>query len=374
MEELNFVGSSFEELDCEQYYNQLAASDFHTATCLTPWEPPDLCIDCFVSIASNDAQLPASGLYGAVQNTVDTPAMTYAQVAAFSSLVEPTPVRRPWATSDAETARPGTHSQPRPGPVFRRSRPQGNDPQSVIKDSGEAVPVRQRASMTYAEVAQHFDEQDELDGGFGSRSLYTSTENSLGLPNQNICCVSKQSPYRTSRSVSSRAAPYSISQVRRQQPRDVCIPTLSQQEHNFDPRNPYTLVQRTTRGGHRDPVSADLTASESASPLSCGTLSTISAASRSRRKEVQDRPHPCLVSGCLWRFVNPKDLKRHQKTHAPGATPAFPCPYPFCIKSFTRHDNRMRHVRSEHADDSGLGTSASSSEYASVSHSSFPLM
>lgn len=387
--------------DTQAYICQLTLNNLHTSTCLTPWAPSELCIECFAPSPLDDVQQTGFEPTGSTNHNAVLSIKTYAQVAAWSTgydeaqepIVDSMPPRRPRATSAAESARLAMQSQCR-GQLGRPKRQrQIRKVSDVVVDPNDSVPTLRRQRPTYAEVAQQKREEAEpFDEAFGSHFLFTSTENSMGLPNQNICRTPHQPPYRTPRTPISYITPYPAAYNQSHISKDVHIATLTQAERTLDPRDPYTLVQRTGRGGHRQPLPLNLSIPGALSPLSCGTLSTVSSDSRTRRKEVQDRPHPCLVPGCSWRFVNPKDLKRsvqsgvsslaersnlfhrHGQTHTPNAIPAFPCPYLFCIKSFTRHDNRNRHIRSEHGDDSGLGSSRGSSEYASVSHSSFPQM
>lgn len=228
---------------------------------------------------------------------------------AQEPLIESMPARRPRVMSAGQAARLALHSQYReqwvPPPRKRQVWPVDD----VLMDPTSPTPNIRHHGPTYAEVAQYSGGQDEFEG-LGSYSLFTSTENSQGLPNQNICRVRDQRPYRTPRTHISHIAPYPIISDQRHLAHNVDIPTLIQPEHNLNPRDPHALVQRTGRGGHREPVTSNSSISGASSPMSCGPASTASAASRSRTKEVQDRPHPCRMPGCFWRFVNPKDLKR----------------------------------------------------------------
>lgn len=309
MEELNFIGGGFDDLSfgqdydevsfsCRRYHNkadhpQLAVNSVrleHRANCLTPWELPDACIPCF---AEDDILPPVTELYTCGQHNAAPPIKTYAQAAAWSSeydaawepLVEPMPSRRPRSVSVSEAARLAMHSQPRQ----QTARTQGHRQTLHIDDvsaNAEGTATTSRCQiLTYAEAAQRLDSPSDLScGRAGRHSLFTSTENSSGLPNQVIYRAPHQPPHRTSRNPTVHVAPYPISQNPRRLSQDVSIPTLTQPEHNSDPRDPYTLVQRTGRGGHREPVTSSLGLSGRSSPLSCDALSTVSAASRPRRK------------------------------------------------------------------------------------------
>lgn len=234
---------------------------------------------------------------------------TYAQAAAWPSgydetwepLVEPMPKRRPRAISIAEAARMAMRSQPRQQLVQQSRQRRIMHVDGAVVHSDDAGPVQCRSKPTYAEVAQQPGEQASPSyNDFGNRSLFTSTENSLGLPNQIIYTAAQQPPHRTSRMPMLQVAPYRVPHMRQTMQQEVYIPTLAQPEHNLDPRDPRTLIQRTGRGGHRQPVSSNLSSSGTSSPLSCGTLSTTSAASRARRKgsAMKDPALPYKCSEC----------------------------------------------------------------------------
>lgn len=258
------------------------------------WELDNTCGYSFAPSSASDLLPSATGPYEGEQYHTAASAKTYAQAAAWSSehdaawvpLVEPMPIRRPRAASVAEAARLAMHSRACQQTMRAEGRHQSMQFPGVLGNRYNVLPASRREGLTYAEVAQQPDPQPDLRSAkFDSRSsIFTSTENSACLPNQVIYKAPQQLPQRTVRTSMIHVAPYPPARDPRNLPQDVHIPTLIEPEHNHDPRDPYALVQRTGRGGHREPVVLSLDVSSISSPLSCGTPSTISATSRPRRK------------------------------------------------------------------------------------------
>lgn len=260
-----------------------------------------MCSHCCTPDQLDEVQRLASGLHGNEQRT-------YAQVVAWSSeydaawvpLAEPVPAGRPRAMAVADPYVMVPHSSYRQRIVD----PQHRGQERYVDDTlakGTAAPLSRRETPTYAEAVQHMHRQSSpAHGHFGSHSLFTSTENSLGLPHQKIYRAPQRPPHRTIRTQTPQVAPYFVPQRRRHLPDEIYIPTLTQPENSPDPRDPYTLVQRTGRGGHREPVSSTFSSSGASSPRSCGTLSTTSTATRARKKgnAMKDPTLPFSCSDC----------------------------------------------------------------------------